>query len=226
MERKLNNRSEDIHEVMELKVYVETVPAQVQMYMEQMNRIMKDYDMFERFSYSVPNEDFDAKWNTALWATRILKIAEDAVGWLDDDYDRLLKVQTADMAALSDAVDSATLAVSGLAAFVELERAIEVSQEVRKIWKQVLELEDQNRLLNIRQEIFGLPSTQNEALERLLRDIEPFKSLWFTAAGIPSQVLSVLAAINVDYHFQTTNACRKYCLRKHWTRLMSVRSTG
>lgn len=183
MERKLNNRSEDIHEVMELKVYVETVPAQVQMYMEQMNRIMKDYDMFERFSYSVPNEDFDAKWNTALWSTRILKIAEDAVGWLDDDYDRLLKVQTADMAALSDAVDSATLAVSGLAAFVELERAIEVSQEVRKIWKQVLELEDQNRLLNIRQEIFGLPSTQNEALERLLRDIEPFKSLWFTAAG-------------------------------------------
>ncbi|CAG7831213.1 unnamed protein product [Allacma fusca] len=184
MERKLNNRSDDIQEVMELKLYIETVPGQVQRNSELMTKLMKDYEVFEKFSYLVPNDDFEAKWNTALWSSRILKIAEEAVTWLDDDYDRLLKVQQADMSALSDSVDSASLAVAGLAAYVELEKAIDVSQEVKKIWKQVKELKEQNRLLNTRQQIFGLPSTQNEALERLIRDIEPFRSLWFTAADM------------------------------------------
>ncbi len=150
---------------------------------EQIERVMKDYELFERFKYPIPAEDFESKWLAAMGTTKMLRVASEAVSWLDDDYDRLLKVQQADLSSLSDQVDSTSLAVAGLIAFVDLEKANEVQQEVKKIWKQVKDLQETSALLNKRQKIFGLPPAQNEALIRLGKDIEPFKSLWFTAAG-------------------------------------------
>jgi len=184
IERKLSNRSDDIEEVMEMKVYCTGVEGLILRKGEQIERVMKDYELFEKFKYPVPAEDFESKWAAAMGTTKMLRVAMEAVTWLDDDYDRLLKVQQSDLTALSDQVDSTTLAVAGLVAFVELEKANEVQQEVKKIWKQVKDLQETSALLNKRQKIFGLPPAQNEALIRLGKDIEPFKSLWFTAAGI------------------------------------------
>jgi len=118
-------------------------------------------------------------------------MSKDATKWLDDDYDRLLKVQQSDLGTLSDQVDSATLSVAGLVAFIELDKAADVSQEVKRIWKIVKELHDLSELLNKRQKIFGVPVSKNEALNRLVKDIEPFKNLWFTAAGGLEGILHV-----------------------------------
>lgn len=183
MEKKLTYRSDDIEEVMELKGYVEIVPSLVARLDNVANAVIKDYEVFDHFMYQVTNEDVNEKWKAALNSNRILRLGREATKWLDDDFDRLLKVQQGDLGTLSDQVDSATLTVAGLAAFTELEKAQDVCQEIKKIWRTIKELQEQSTLLNRRQKIFGLPLAQNEALNRLTRDIEPFKNLWFTASG-------------------------------------------
>ena len=160
---------------MEMKNYCTGIEGVIIRKGEQIERVMKDYELFEKFRYPISAEDFESKWLAAMGTTKMLRVAVEAVSWLDDDYDRLLKVQQSDLSALSDAVDSATLAVAGLIAFVELEKANEVQQEVKKVWKQVKELQETSALLNKRQQIFGLPPAQNEALVRLGKDIDPVK---------------------------------------------------
>jgi len=168
---------------MQLKEYVSNVAAQVIELDTITAAVIKDYDIFDEFLYSISNEDVHAKWTAAIYSGKILRMAKEAAKWLDDDYDSLLKVQQGDLTALSDQVDSATLTVAGMVAFTELEKAADVAARVKKIWKTVKELQEQSTLLNKRQKIFGLPMAQNEALNRLVKDIEPFKNLWFTAAG-------------------------------------------
>lgn len=183
IEKKLTYRSDDIEEVMEMKGYVEIVPSLVGRLDNVTSAAIKDYEVFDHFMYPVTNEDVNEKWKAALNSNRILRLGKESIKWLDDDYDRLLKVQQADLSTLSDQVDSATLTVAGLAAFTELEKANDVCQEIKKIWRTIAELQEQSALLNRRQKVFGLPLAQNEALNRLTRDIEPFKNLWFTVSG-------------------------------------------
>ncbi|ODM98022.1 Dynein heavy chain 1, axonemal [Orchesella cincta] len=182
MEKKLTTRSDDIEEVMELKGYVEIVPSLAARLESTTGAAIKDYEVFDHFLYQVSNEDTNAKWQCAIASNRILRLGREATKWLEEDYDRLLKVQQGDLSSLSDQVDSATLTVAGLVAFTELEKAQDVCQEIKKIWKNIKDLQEQSSLLNRRQKIFGLPLAQNEALNRLARDIEPFKNLWFTAS--------------------------------------------
>lgn len=183
MEKKLTTRSNDIEEVMELKGYVEIVPSLVARLGAITSAVIKDYEVFDHFMYQASNEDVNQKWQAALNSNRILRLGREAIKWLDDDFDRLLKVQQGDLSALSDQVDSATLTVAGLAAFTELEKAKDVCEKIKNIWKTIKELQEQSELLNRRQKIFNLPMAQTEALNRLTRDIEPFKNLWFTASG-------------------------------------------
>ncbi|CAL8110099.1 unnamed protein product [Orchesella dallaii] len=182
MEKKLTTRSDDIEEVMALKGYVEIVPSLAARLESTTGAAIKDYEVFDHFLYQVSNEDVNAKWQCAIASNRILRLGREATKWLEEDYDRLLKVQQGDLSSLSDQVDSATLTVAGLVAFTELEKAQDVCQEIKKIWKNIKDLQEQSSLLNRRQKIFGLPLAQNEALNRLARDIEPFKNLWFTAS--------------------------------------------
>jgi len=117
----------------------------------------------------------DLKWKCALNSNRTLRLGREAIKWLDDDYDRLLKVQQQDLGIFSDQVDSATLSVAGLAALVESGKAKDICGEIDKIDKQIEELLEQSNVLNRKQKIFGLPELMNEALVQLTIDIEPFK---------------------------------------------------
>lgn len=198
MEKKLTLRSDDIEEVMELKGYVEIVPSLVARFQIITNAVIKDYEVFDHFMYQVSNDDVNEKWKAALNANRMQKLGKEATKWLEEDYERLLKVQQQDLSSLSDQVDTATLTVAGLAAFTEVEKAPNVCSEIKRIWGLIQDLQDQSELLNKRQKIFALPPAGGDALNKLTRDIEPFKNLWFTVSGIDCEfIITSLAHCNL-----------------------------
>lgn len=66
MERKLRIRSNIIEDVKELKIYLTAVPTQVEKLQEINMKVIQDYNMFDRFLYSISDEDITAEWQTAV----------------------------------------------------------------------------------------------------------------------------------------------------------------
>lgn len=183
IEQKLSYRSDDIEEVMELKHYLAGVQGLITRKDELLQNAMKDYELFERFKYRISDEDFSTKWLAVMGLKKMYKLADDAVTWLEDDYERLLRAQQADLSELSDNVDAVSLSVAGLAANINMDKANEAKTKVDQVWKNIVEVQEQSALLSKRQILFGLPPVQKEAVGRLAQDIQPYKSLWYTCAG-------------------------------------------
>lgn len=53
---------------------------------------------------------------------------------------------------------------------------------MRRVWKGLKEAQEQGQLLNQRQKLFELPVVPFDAINKLIKEFEPYKSLWITAS--------------------------------------------
>lgn len=183
MERKLNVRSNIIEEVKDLKLYVSALPEQVEKLQEITMGVIKDYEVFDRFLYNVPDDDVSAKWMTALYSGTVMRLGKAAVNWLIDDYDNSLDQQQEKMTELSLEIEELANSVMDLSKFVELAQAPEACEQIEKLNEQERVLSEKCAMLNRRQKIFGADFLFEEELENILAGIDPYHDLWFTCVG-------------------------------------------
>ncbi|XP_010777133.1 dynein heavy chain 1, axonemal-like [Notothenia coriiceps] len=99
-----------------------------------------------------------------------------------EDEERFNKIQLADQNNFEDHLDSLKMLVAGFACHDDINHAHEVANEVRRTTKQLKECQTMAQTYNTRERLFGIPVTNYDRLQKLVKDFQPFTDLWTTTS--------------------------------------------
>lgn len=97
--------------------------------------------------------------------------------------DKFFKQQVIDEANLLDKIDTLVGNVTNIAQQSDIGKVHETAIDAKRIWKSMKDSQEHGIVLNERQKLFGVPVTPFDHLTNLMKDFEPYKTLWLTASG-------------------------------------------
>ncbi|KAG7477961.1 hypothetical protein MATL_G00075170 [Megalops atlanticus] len=179
---RLFEKPDSIEELTEKREWMKQIPEQIKAHEELISKVVTDYELIDEFFYNLSDADFTAKWTAVGWPHKILCQAETVKVQHEEDEDRFHKIQLLDQNNLQERLDSLQMSVAGFSAYNDLGRTHEVANEVRRVSKQLKEVQNLAQLYNSRERLFGIPVTNYDRLQRLIRDFQPYRDLWTTTS--------------------------------------------
>ncbi|GAA6221830.1 dynein heavy chain 1, axonemal-like [Lates japonicus] len=180
--RKLREKSNSIDELAEKRDWMKQIPEQLKSYKELIGKILLDYEVIEEFCYCLSDEDANKKWTAIGWPQKIISQMEAATVQHVEDEECFRKIQLADQSNFEEHLDSLQMLVAGFAGHSDIDRAHEISNEVRRTNKQLKECQTMAQTYNTRERLFGIPVTNYDRVQKLVKDFQPFKDLWATTS--------------------------------------------
>ncbi|KAK5644094.1 hypothetical protein RI129_007939 [Pyrocoelia pectoralis] len=179
---KLIERASSIENIYEMRDWMETIPMTVKTLEELTKKYLMEYDVLEYFWYSLPQEDFENKWDCIGWPYKLAQQVERAQTNLEDDFDKFLKIQMIDESVVQDKIEHFTVVVTQLSGQRDFNKTHEIALEIKRLWKAMKETQEQGQMLNQRQKLFLMPITPYDTLGKLIKEFEPYRNLWVTAS--------------------------------------------
>ncbi|XP_004631750.1 dynein heavy chain 1, axonemal [Octodon degus] len=218
--RKIYEKPNSIEELAELRDWMKSIPEKLVGLEERIVKVMDDYQVMDEFFYNLSSDDFNDKWAASFWPSKILGQIEIVRHQHLEDEEKFRKIQLMDQNNFQEKLEGLQLVVAGFSVHVEIARAHEIANEVRRVKKQLKECQQLATLYNNRERIFGLPITNYEKLSRMVKEFQPYLDLWTTASDwlrwSESWMNDPLSAIdaeqlekNVIESFKTMHKCVK-----------------
>ncbi|XP_037386166.1 dynein axonemal heavy chain 1 isoform X5 [Talpa occidentalis] len=218
--RKIYEKPNSIEELAELREWMKSIPEKLEGLEERIAKVMDDYQIMDEFLYNLSVDDFNDKWAASNWPSKILGQIEIVQQQHIEDEEKFRKIQIMDQNNFQEKLEGLQLVVAGFSTHVEIARAHEIANEVRRVKKQLKDCQQLALLYNNRERIFGLPITNYDKLSRMVRDFQPYLDLWTTASDwlrwSESWMNDPLSAIdaeqlekNVIESFKTMHKCVK-----------------
>ncbi|XP_053075250.1 dynein axonemal heavy chain 1 isoform X4 [Acinonyx jubatus] len=218
--RKIYEKPNSIEELAELREWMKGIPEKLVGLEERIVKVMDNYQVMDEFLYNLSTEDFNDKWAASNWPSKILGQIEVVQQQHIEDEEKFRKIQIMDQNNFQEKLEGLQLVVAGFTTHVEIARAHEIANEVRRVKKQLKDCQQLAMLYNNRERIFGLPITNYDKLSRMVKEFQPFLDLWTTASDwlrwSESWMNDPLSAIdseqlekNVIESFKTMHKCVK-----------------
>nr|XP_031542333.1 dynein heavy chain 1, axonemal isoform X7 [Vicugna pacos] len=218
--RKIYEKPNSIEELAELREWMKGIPEKLVGLEERIMKIMDDYQVMDEFLYNLSTDDFNDKWAASNWPAKILGQIEMVRQQHIEDEEKFRKIQIMDQNNFQEKLEGLQLVVAGFSTHVEIVRAHEIANEVRRVKKQLKDCQQLAMLYNNRERIFGLPITNYDKLSRMVKEFQPYLDLWTTASDwlrwSESWMNDPLSAIdaeqlekNVIESFKTMHKCVK-----------------
>lgn len=102
---------------------------------------------------------------------------------LVDEQDKFYKIQVQDEVQMLEKIDILVGNVQSISLQSDLNKIHEIAVDVKRIWKAMMDCRETGLLFNQRQKLFGMKVVPYDDLNKLIRDFEPYRSLWVTASG-------------------------------------------
>ncbi|XP_068576471.1 dynein axonemal heavy chain 1 [Cebidichthys violaceus] len=182
MSRKLCERVNSIEELAEKTEWIKQIPEQLKSYKEDIGKILPDYEVTEEVCHCLSNEDFDKKWTAIGWPQRIISQMEAVAVQHAEDKERFCKIHLVNQYEFEKHLNSLEMLVAGFACHANVDHAHEVANEMRRTSKQLKECQTMAQTYNARERLFGIPLTNYDRLQKLVKDFQPFKDLWTTTS--------------------------------------------
>ncbi|KAM8930485.1 dynein axonemal heavy chain 1 isoform 1-T1 [Pelodytes ibericus] len=219
--RKMYEKPNSVEELTDLREWMKGIPEQMTTYEEQITKIISDYDVINEFFYSLSQEDFNAKWAAIAWPHKITTLMDTIREQHLEDEEKFRKIQAMDQNNFLERLDSLEMVVAGFSTHIDINRAHEIANEVRRVHKQLKESQQLAQLYNNRERLFSQPVTNYDKLVKLVKDFQPFRDLWTTASDwmrwYESWMNDPLTAIdaeqlekNVMESYKAMHKCVKY----------------
>ncbi|XP_068109284.1 dynein axonemal heavy chain 1 [Hyperolius riggenbachi] len=180
--RNLYEKPNSVEELTELREWMNGVPEQITALEEQIVKVMADYEVIDEFLFSLSQEDFGSKWAIIAWPHKIITTVETVGEQHLEDEERFRKIQVMDQNNFLERLDSLQMVVAGFSTHTDINRAHEIANEVRRVHKQLKDSQQMAQLYNNRERLFGLPVTNYDKLQKLVKDFQPFRDLWTTVS--------------------------------------------
>ncbi|XP_054992649.1 dynein axonemal heavy chain 1 [Sorex araneus] len=218
--RKIYEKPNSIEELAEIREWMKGIPEKLSDLEERIRKVMEDYQVLDEFFYSLSMEDFNDKWAASNWPSKILSQIEMVCQQHIEEEEKFRKIQLMDQNNFQEKLEGLQLVVAGFSMHVDITRAHEIANEARRVKKQLKDCQQLAMLYNNRERIFGLPITNYDKLNRMVKDFQPYLDLWTTASDwmrwSESWMNDPLSAIdseqlekNVIESFKTMHKCAK-----------------
>ncbi|GAB1605521.1 dynein axonemal heavy chain 1-like isoform X5 [Argonauta hians] len=149
---------------------------------EQIDLIVQDYEILDEFFYNLNLEDFTNMWSMIGWPLKI-SVQTDTVTYLHEvDEERFRKLQVLDQANFNEKLDSLAMLAAAMKSYSEVNKAHEFANEARRINKQMRDAQTMSKVYNNRERLFKMPITPYDKLNTMVKEFEPYRSLWMTAS--------------------------------------------
>ncbi|XP_040015424.1 dynein heavy chain 1, axonemal [Xiphias gladius] len=182
MSRKLREKPNSIDELAEKRDWMKQIPEHLKSYKELIGKSLSDYELIEEFCHCLSDEDANKKWTAIGWPQRIINQVEAAAVQHVEDEERFHKIQLVDQNNFEEHLDSLQMLVAGFAGHADIDHAHEMANEVRRTSKQLKECQTMAQTYNTRERLFGIPVTNYDRLQKLVKDFQPYKDLWTTTS--------------------------------------------
>ncbi|XP_022600673.1 LOW QUALITY PROTEIN: dynein heavy chain 1, axonemal-like [Seriola dumerili] len=180
--RKLQETPNSIEELTEKRDWMKQIPEQLKSYKELIGKTLSDYEVLEELWYCLSDEDANKKWTAIGWPQRIINQMEAAAVQHVEDEERFRKIQLTDQNNFGEHLDALQMLVAGFTAHVDIDHAHDMANEMRRAREQLKECQTLAQTYNTRERLFGLPVTNYDRLQKLVKDFQPFKDLWTTTS--------------------------------------------
>ncbi|XP_017768545.1 PREDICTED: dynein heavy chain 1, axonemal-like [Nicrophorus vespilloides] len=180
--RKLQEKPHSIEHIYDIKDWMETIPMTVRALEDSTKRYLLEYDILDFFWYNLPQEDFEAKWETVGWPLRISKQIDDTNDFLIEETDKFYKIQQNDEQSLIEKIEALTVQITTMYSLRDASKCHEIAIDMKRAWKAMKEAQEYGQLLNSRQKLFLVTVVPFDTLTKLIKEFEPYKNLWVTAS--------------------------------------------
>ncbi|XP_068442262.1 dynein axonemal heavy chain 1 [Clinocottus analis] len=180
--RTLCKRVNSIDELVEKREWIKLLPKELKNYKEIVGNILSDYEVLDEVFHCLSNEDFNQKWTAIKWSEKMVRQMESVALQHIEDEAHFHKTQLIDQGNFAETLDSLKMLVAGFSTHTDMDRAHEVANEVRSISKQFKDSQALAQTYNIRERLLGLPVTNYDRLQKLVKEFQPFKDLWTTTS--------------------------------------------
>ncbi|XP_030276430.1 dynein heavy chain 1, axonemal [Sparus aurata] len=182
LSQKLREKPTSIEELTEKRDWMKQIPEQIKSYKELVGKTLPDYEVLEEFYYCLTDEDVNQKWTAIGWPQKIIGQMEAAAVQHVEDEENFHKIQLVDQNNFEDRLESLKMLVAGFTSHINIDHAHEVANEVRRICDTLNEYQTMAQTYNTREHLFGIPVTNYDHLQKLVKDFQPFKDLWTTTS--------------------------------------------
>ncbi|XP_029358997.1 dynein heavy chain 1, axonemal [Echeneis naucrates] len=182
MSRKLQKNPNCIEELIEKRNWMEQIPENLANFKKLFSKVQSDYEVLEEFWYCLSDEDAQKKWTAIGWPQRIISQMEKVVIQHVEDEKQFLKIQLAQQNNFNEHLDALQMLVAGFRAHADIDHAHEMANEMRCTHKQLKECQTLAQTYNSRERLFGIPVTNYDRLQKLVKDFQQFKDLWITTS--------------------------------------------
>ncbi|CAL7945370.1 unnamed protein product [Xylocopa violacea] len=179
---RLKEVPQSIEHIFEIRDWMETIPLRVQDLQERMERLKLDFDVLDGFLWNITDEDFQAKWEAIGSPLQIENEITETNERFVEEQDKFHKIQLQDEVLLQERIDTLVGNVANIALQTDINRIHETALDVKRVWKAMTDCREMGLLLNERQKLFGMKVVPFEHLYKLMREFEPYRSLWITAS--------------------------------------------
>ncbi|XP_043269180.1 dynein axonemal heavy chain 1-like [Venturia canescens] len=179
---KLKEEPRSIEEIFDIREWMETLPLTVKSLDGTMQKLKLEFDILDSFKWNLSDEDFKAKWQAIGYPLEIELQTQQTVARFTNEVDKFFKQQVLDEANLLDRIDTLVGNVTNIAQQSDIDKIHETAIDAKRVWKSMKDSQEHGMLLNERQKLFGVPVTPFDHLTKLMKDFEPYKTLWLTAS--------------------------------------------
>lgn len=84
----------------------------------------QEYEILDYFWYSLPDEDFDNKWEVIGWPHKITQQIDATNEYLNEETDKFQKIQFNDEISLTEKIEQMTVQVTKMSAYTDFSQVI------------------------------------------------------------------------------------------------------
>jgi dynein heavy chain len=175
---RLSIEPDSIEALTELREFIAQVPEKLIALRQVIEDAMKNYAVLEDICYKLPPSDFKLRWDLFSWPQRI---SEECFA-LEEKCIRLENKQQIEMeeaqAEFAETLKAYASEVDELGQFHDLKLVEAVAGKVAQIKANLAKADDDARLYNARESLFGKPVTQYDLLKDVAKKFEPYGAMW------------------------------------------------
>ncbi|XP_012056092.1 PREDICTED: dynein heavy chain 1, axonemal-like [Atta cephalotes] len=179
---RLRTTSRNIEHLFEEQDWIETVPLKVKKLDEIVQKLKFQYNILDHFWWNLSDGDFEAKWQAIGFPQQVQLYMEEAKNRFISEYEKFHKVQVQEEILLSERIDTLMGNVMNVILQTDIKKIHEMAIEVKRISKIMKEYQEFGLLLNERQKLFDMDVVPYEQLNTLIKEFEPYQTLWITAS--------------------------------------------
>ncbi|ORY49032.1 hypothetical protein BCR33DRAFT_714104 [Rhizoclosmatium globosum] len=182
IQNRLKDHPTKIEELTELRDYMKTIPEECKNQNIKINEMLRNYEILEKYKYEQSNEDFRARWTAYGWPMRIDEMVRATETSLEVDESTFLRNLASDQEVFKERIQNISGVVADFSKNTDLSKLGEIVADVHKVTLELKECQNLVTLFNSRERLFNQEITHYEEVAQLIKDFEPFKSLWLSVS--------------------------------------------